>query len=444
MSARFGAVVGVLAVLFTAGPAWAVVINANVKSSNTGEPVGGATIRIGGNEFTSDDKGSVTLELDDARIGQRVEYEVIYEDGPGTARRVRHQSSFVVRSGATLNIQIPVGPSRIVPPMSRTGGGRLGGVIGFSVGTQDFDAPLGSQAFTSAFTPGTLQLLNRQGSLTPDEISRSNMAEQKKHSVGPSSGVSFDLALPGVGRGLYGAAIPGSSGLRGSRRTVELARDMGAGGDVGASAQGGRQPSMGWRFYPALTVAASHARMAFESRNVTQPAGSFEFKGDGLLVDVGGNAVLFPCAGCGWYTSVGYSYSRTGDIEMTRTPGLQALVPAGARAVSDRGEYRYWAHMARGAVGHTFAHVAPWVGARGMFRRARLSIESEVDVADLTRVLGARQMLAFRNDFERNTVEGIAGLDVRIPRTRAFVRVEGSSNGENTSFSVGFAYGFFR
>ena len=39
-------------------------------------------------------------------------------------------------------------------------------------------------------------------------------------------------------------------------------------------------------------------------------------------------------------------------------------------------------------------------------------------------------------------LEAIAGVDIRIPRTLAFVHIEGSTNGDNHSFTAGFAYAF--
>ena len=49
---------------------------------------------------------------------------------------------------------------------------------------------------------------------------------------------------------------------------------------------------------------------------------------------------------------------------------------------------------------------------------------------------------SFVNEFEEDSVEGVLGVDVRIPSTRAFIHVESSLDGDNSSIAIAVAYGF--
>jgi hypothetical protein len=409
-----------------AAPAWAAVVTFEVKNAD-GEPVAGATITIGDTETTTDDSGAAEAELT-AEEGTRVEAVVRYQDGV-SGREVVVRQSFVVQEGARIAIAAPqLGlPRRPLAPTMP------GGLIGATVARQVInDSGLARSRFSNVIevemtgtTGGTTTFLNESRDKTPEEIAELNRTEQKNHRFGPAGGAMFVIPLPALGSGSsWSGALRALAGQPDSPRS---------------SSPGGGP----WRVYPSASVGASRASVDFESVDLETAANSQSFSGDGMVLSLGVNAVVFPCRSCGWYTDVSYRYARTGTIDMRRTTDLTDLLPAGVAVTRDGGDYRYWSHTTQATVGHAFTRVAPWAGVRATSWRSRLDIDSELDLTGATIVPGT-QRLSATNEYDVTLLELIGGLDIRLPRSPVFLRVEGSTDGNNHSFGFGVGVSFAR
>ena len=204
---------------------------------------------------------------------------------------------------------------------------------------------------------------------------------------------------------------------------------------------GGNAEEGGWRVYPALNVGIGRADVEFESIDSDNPQLHTTFSGDGMYWILGGGAIVFPCSTCGVFTSFTYDYGAISDLQMARSPTLQSQTPGTGTSVRrDEITYDSRRHSVRGVVGYATRYAAPYGGVRGTFRRVELNGTIELDLSGLAGP-GVTSESTVVNEFEANTIEALAGIDIRIPGTRIFVRIEGSSDGDNHNAGASVLYG---
>ena len=385
--------IAAVVLLLAAAPAWAVVVEFEALD-RTGEPLPGATVRIGETEGVTDDDGRVVLDVD-AEPGDRVRVVVI-EDGE-----------------AVFDQPVEVRPGELIPLMTRVDGGRVpvrqvprdpylgaGGRrmwIWGSYGRDEASVPkLDAQSFdiVTTFDGVVVPDQTTSGSLSREQIDSANRSEEKRHEIPVAYVVELDLGLP----------APPSFGA-------------------------------GWRFLPTLSLELGQADVEFRSRSLVDDAQA-TFKGDGLIYGGGLRGTLFGPGG-DWFTTVGYQTVRSEKIDMTRSPGLQSSLPTGIEAVEDRVRYRAQSDSLRLTFGRNFRNVTPWAGVR------EVRFHSDLDVDLRIRAVGvpAEQSQSARNEYEEDLTLGVAGLDFhfRLSGTDLTVRAEGSTDG---SFSIGVGIGF--
>lgn len=404
------------AVVFLAVPAWAVVVEFNVTNAS-GDPVPGATINVGGSDVgTTGDDGRAQADIDVENGSRR---EIVIRMG----NRVLFREMREIRVGAPNAIAIP---NPLAGRRAFRGGGLLnGGWFGASYGNESIQMKLDSQAFDirSTLNGTVVPSGSSSGTRTPDQLAESNSAEAKTHRIAGAYGGSFAFALPGVG--------PASVSRRFAARH---------GVDQGSQPPA---PGRGWRFVPGVSAGASRADVEFQSQNVDNPALGQVFAGDGLVWQAGVSGVVFPCASCGWFGSVGYHYARLGETGLTRSPALQGAGP-GIRVTRDELRYRYSSHATRGTIGYETRHLVPWGGVRSTRWNATLDIDLLLDFSQRFDNQPAEQAQAFRNEYREHLFEGIAGVDLRIPGSPLVLRFEGSSDGDNHRFAMGVGVGIGR
>jgi hypothetical protein len=374
----------------------------------TGEPLPGATVRIGETEGVTDDDGRVVLDVD-AEPGDRVRVVVI--DGGEAV----FDQPVEVRPGAliplTTRAEVPV-PLVLGDPYLGAGGRGADGrrslvwVWGWGSG-ESIDPKLDAQSFdiVTTFDGVVVPDQTTSGSLSREQIRTANQSEEKLHKD-RGYGVSLEFG----------------------RHSIGNARER-----VAREVAGKR-----WRFFPAVSVGLGQADFEFRSRSLVDDAQA-TFKGDGLIYGGGLRGTLFGPGG-DWFTTVGYQIVRSEEIDVTRSPGLQSSLPTGIEAVEDRGRYRAQSDSLVLTFGRNFRNVTPWAGVRGV------RFHSDLDVDLRIRAVGvpAEQSQSARNEYEEDLTLGVAGLDFhfRLSGTDLTVRAEGSTDGDNSSFAIGVGFGF--
>jgi hypothetical protein len=433
MRRKLAVAIASAAILFAAADAWAVVVSFEATDAS-GEPLPGATIRIGDQSATTGPDGAASVDVP-ADPGDEVEVVVV------------HAGTVVFRRKVELRRDGPVALPTVASPTSAPGadqfvypdGFESGDTSGWSVpivvtGTysaERVDPRIGSQSSEvvtrvgGTVVPGQSQT----GSLSQGEIADANANEMKRHQITGSYGLRFTFQLPSLGRSLKSLApTPGTFATRGPGDGL---RSPGSAGPPRAAG--------GWRFYPSLSVGVSRADVEFRSQNLADGTQA-TFRGDGVRLTAGVQGVLFPCGSCRWFGTLAYEHARTGEIDVTRNPGLQSFVPDGIEAVEDRVRYRAISDSFRVTIGRAFDAVAPWAGVRG----ARFRGDLDVDLLLRATGLPAEQSQSARNDYEQSLLEAILGVDVRVPGTDLMLRVEGSGDGDNYSFGARVGVGFGR
>lgn len=429
--------IAILAILLLTAPAWAVVVSFEATDTS-GEPLPGATIKIGDQETVTGDDGSAPIDVA-AEPGDRVAVVVVY-DG-----RIVFEDTVEVPAGGAVKLATSVPP---VPstdpalPIFEDGfeSGDLAdwadiSVIG-RVSTERVEPHLDFQNFeiVTRLDGGVVPEQSRSGSLSPSELEEAKRTERKRHEIPSSFGVRLDFPLRGFGRGGRESLLPAGAGgilaAAEARSRVRFATTTDSGGTSG-------RPD-GWRFYPTLSLGAGQADVEFQSLALADGTRT-TFSGDGQTFGAGIRGVLFPCSDCRWFLSLGYDHVRTDDIEMSRDPGLQASVPEGILVAEDRVEYQARSNAASVTVGRAFRRAAPWVGVRAVQWQGELDIDLLLQADGLP----IEQSQSARNRFEEDLVEAVVGADVRSPSSRLVLRLEGSTDGDNYSlaFGVGAAFG---
>jgi hypothetical protein len=422
-------------IMLAAADAWAVVVSFEATDAS-GAPLPGATIRIGDRSGTTGPDGTASIDVA-AEPGDEVEV-VVFHGGA-----VVFEGAVDVRQGAPVRVttRAPSAAGSGVESIIFPDGFESGDTSAWSrltvAGTysaERVDPKLGAQTSEVLTRIGgsTVPGGSQSGSLTPNELADANASERKRHEIPSSLGLRLALPLPSFGGGRRPSLAPFAG-------TVFASAEQPSPAGVDTAGPGGAAPRAGgWRFYPSLSVGVSQADVEFRSQNLADGTQA-TFSGDGLRLIAGVQGVLFPCGDCRWFGTVSYEHARTGEIDVTRNPGLETVVPAGVEAVEDRVRYRARSDSFRATVGRAFRHVAPWAGVRGARFRGHL------DVDLLIRAIGlpAEQSQSARNEYEESLLEAIAGVDVGIPGTKLMLRVEGSGNGDDFTFGarVGVAFG---
>ena len=430
------------AVTLWAGEAWAVVVSFEATTAS-GEPLPGATIRIGDQSAVTEPDGTASIDVA-AEPGDEVEVVVLYGGSVVFEDRVEIGAGNAVPLPTRARPRFGGADDFVFPDGFESGDtSSWGPMLAGTYSTERIDPQLGAQTsevvtrVNGTVVPGQSQ----NGSLTTGELADANANESKRHSIPASYGVRLTLRLPSFGRPKFAtsdprvgrspslAPIPGAFAPAGLPRAAHRAP-----GSAGSAPRSG-----GWRFYPSLSLGVSRADVEFRSQNLAD-ATQATFRGDGVRLTAGVQGVLFPCGGCRWFGTVSYEHARTGEIDVTRNPGLQAFVPDGIEAVEDRVRYQAVSDSFRVTIGRAFELVAPWAGVRGARFRGRL----DVDLLLRATGLPAEQSQSARNEYEESLLEAILGIDVRVPGTSLLLRVEGSGDGDNYSFGARVGVGFGR
>ncbi len=189
-----------------------------------------------------------------------------------------------------------------------------------------------------------------------------------------------------------------------------------------------------WQFYPALNVQAGGADLTIDATRRSDGAKQFSLHGSGAVVGAGGSLIA-TCPNCSWYFGAGYDYWTLVDAELERDP---CPVP-GPTFTNCRSsvEANSHSHSIWGRVGVNLLknRISPNVGIRGTWQTADVKQHISRDVAGLGNVTND-----VSQTFERDTVEGIVGVDAHISGP-FFARAETTFNGSDVSVLVKIIYG---
>jgi hypothetical protein len=108
----------------------------------------------------------------------------------------------------------------------------------------------------------------------------------------------------------------------------------------------------------------------------------------------------------------------------------------------DEGRLSRRKHVLRANVAWSGRHVSPWAGLRLSREAVRLTGEAAAEFDFRQGLL--EQQISFVNEFVASTVLADFGVDLRIPRSKVFLRAQGATSGSHFRFHVGAAYGLFR
>lgn len=178
------------------------------------------------------------------------------------------------------------------------------------------------------------------------------------------------------------------------------------------------------------------AQLDYQNQQAGSP--STEWNGDGNIWGGGYRALYSVCGDCPWFVDGSYTYSQMSVGNMTRRGPLDL---DGGRLVRDEASFQWRAHSASAMIGRMNRFVYSYGGVRAANRSASLNGRVEVDFSQLAGTT-AVQNVSFENDFDATTVQGVAGVQIQIPRTRLVLIVEGASDGTNSGVRAGAAFGF--
>ena len=187
-------------------------------------------------------------------------------------------------------------------------------------------------------------------------------------------------------------------------------------------------------FFPSVNVTVGRVDVSFKNQNLTNPANTNLFEGDGLVLGAGIDIIfaqqdhLFGGAG---YTFTGYY-----NVDVTRQ---RPLIAPGGTVTLDEVEISYYAHQIRSFVGYGVGIVYPYAGVAIWFRE--MSIEGTQE-ADFTQSAGfpVIRRSEFTNEFEDNTAAALVGAMIRAGHFVA--GIEGTFGGDFTTVRVNAGVGF--
>jgi hypothetical protein len=189
-----------------------------------------------------------------------------------------------------------------------------------------------------------------------------------------------------------------------------------------------------WRFYPALTVQAGGADLNIDAIRKVDGVKQFLLHGSGAVVGAGGSVIL-TCPNCSLYFGAGYDYWTLVDAEMERDPCPFSTFP-NCRATAEASSH---SHSIWGRVGLNLPFLSyrfsPYGGIRGTWQTSDVKQHVSRDVPGVGNVTND-----ISQTFERDTVEGIAGVDAHFWGP-FFGRFETTFNGSDVSVLVKFIYG---
>jgi len=185
-------------------------------------------------------------------------------------------------------------------------------------------------------------------------------------------------------------------------------------------------------------IARSEEELEYDKIDDGTPGGrDTTWNGSGTVVRVGvAQSFRF---GRGLVLRLGYRHERLLETDVTRSPGLQAT---GGRLLRDQGRLSRQTHVVRANLGWSGRYLSPWAGVRLSWETLRLTGEAAAEF-DIPQGM-LEQQISFVNEFKTNRVLADFGLDVRIPRTRVFLRAQGATNGSDVRFGVSASHGWFR
>jgi hypothetical protein len=243
---------------------------------------------------------------------------------------------------------------------------------------------------------------------------------------------------------------PSQYGFRNDSRSTSLGTAVGwdasffGGSPSKALSQGGPSPrassgaARGSVTSFTAGIARSDEELEYDKIDDNAPGGrDTTWTGTGTVIR-GGVAQSFRFDGA-FLLRVGFEHERLLETDVTRSPAISA--PNG-RVLSDGGRLSRQANVVRANFGWASRYFSPWAGVRLSWQTVRLTGEASAQFEIPQGLL--EQRISFVNEFEANQVQADLGLDVRIPRTRVFLRAQGSTNGSDSRFGVSLSHGWLR
>lgn len=402
--------IGALGLVLTPRLAVAAVGNASITvTGSAGQAIAGATIRLipasgAPQEAQTDSEGKATITAEEG------DYTVVVTEGDSEKREAR----LTIRPGQTtqLSVTLPgLGPFK-------------GGFPGFTIGS-GYSVTNTDLRFTFSEDRATVTIRNVAQSPTVNTQGEGELGAlfSTDGEISEAPLIEVDFSDPFR----FPAGPP-----RPTRFGTSLSRGMAV-----AQGQAAQDNVSERRYVGSATLALGRGRAELRYGNLQTPANSVTWTGEGLLIGAGYRGLVRLCADCGWYAGGRYFFQRVGDIDMTREPHVRVT---GGQLTVEEGTLDSSSHTVQGFVGYGFRFAFASAGVRGRFQKATLEGAVEADFSASAGFPVTRRT-TFRNEFERTSVEGVFGLDVRIPKTPVFVSLEGSKGPDGSGFSVRAGYG---
>ena len=160
---------------------------------------------------------------------------------------------------------------------------------------------------------------------------------------------------------------------------------------------------------PSLVVelAAVEAELTYDGR--TEEDADVALDGDGLQIGVGLEWVATACRRCRWFWGGGYRYRLLPDLDVERSPALDA---GELEILRDEVELGAESHRLTGRIGYPLrgGRLAPYVGFR--YRTAEIELTDEITLT--AGDLGEETALRTETTLDADGLAGVVGLDARI------------------------------
>jgi len=189
-----------------------------------------------------------------------------------------------------------------------------------------------------------------------------------------------------------------------------------------------------WRFYPALNVQAGGADLNIDAIRKSDGVKQFSLRGSGTVVGAGGS-VIATCPNCSVYLGAGYDYWTLVDAELERDP---CATPGTFTSCKSRAEANSHSHSIWGRVGFNLFNnrIGPYAGIKGTWQNS----DVKTNIIRVNPGLMGEVINDISQKFERDTVEGIAGVDAHFWGP-LFGRFESTFNGSDVSVMFKIIYG---
>ncbi len=403
-----------VATLFIANQLWAVIGDAEIQvTDDAGNGVPGATVTLfppGETPVTAqtNDQGIVNIKIEEGTY----EVEVVFD-------HQKERGTITVPGKLTITVPRKVFPGE--PPVS------LPSNVQIVPSVESLD-DVTRTASSSTITTTVRDSSGNESTTTSTENADQNVLDKANAAIVQALDMNIAGAEVNIGLGSYGGSAYGNRAIDLRNRPYHPTAYKSSWGGSGNGA--GRK-----MFYPSVSFMIGRADLDLEFLPSANPSAARRFEGDGLVLGGGFHALFFLCGDCGWYAGADYNYEKISDLKTDINP---SFVPADAISITEEGNFDYESHRIQGIVGYNFAHAAPYGGIRGSFRKATLDLNNEADFSSRFPGFTVISVLAFTEELEENTVEGVAGIDFRFGH---FVTgVEGSFDANN--FRVRFRGGF--